>query len=398
MSNRNYFYFYAFTILLFMCFSYHMLFTWYIPKELVIFLSVSVPLLYMGRIKCDTQFSNSLLCVLWGVFTLYIVLTQELYSFMALFRKLGEFLCVVSVILLPIKQKQKLLAFVTIGLSIIIAISLPPWILHLIGIPLPHTKPFLLENGFHWVTNYYFFLAGDEFNVLKFPRFRGMCVEGGHVAPICVFLYLANDGKLLKWQKITLLSAIILSFSLAAYCTFIICYLLKSVFYTHKYRLVKLSAIVVLLFGSVYYFNNPINQNNPFYNLIIQRLEYDDEKGIAGNNRTTDYLNQKYKELMKSDRKYVGLGKELRIDNWTNDSSGIIKFIVWNGLIGTSMFFLMMFILLLYRRSYMSFVLWFCAIMNFLARDLLTNQMWIIIVILGVFVLHRGVSKPQILS
>lgn len=399
MSNRNYFIFYALSMLLIMCASYSLMFTWYIPKELIIVLSIIAPLSYLNRVKCDKRLSNILLCVLWGIIVFYMMYARGVSGPVAMLKRSGEFLCVSSIILLPIKQKQKLLKFFTLGISIIVAISLPPWILHLIGIPLPHTSPFLLEDGYHVVTNYYFFLAGDEFNVLKFPRFRGMFVEGGQVAPVCVFLYFANNKLLPLWQKITLFSAIILSFSLAGYCTFVISYILHTLLNPqNRYRILETSLFLSIIIGFFVFFNNPNNQNNPFYSLIIERLSYDDENIISGYNRTTEYLDFRYQRLMDSDERFFGIGKELREDNWSNDSSGIKKFIIWNGLIGVSLVALFMLILFLYYRSYMSFVLWFCVIMNFLVRDLLTNQMWINIVILGVFVLYSGISKPQILG
>lgn len=390
MPNRNFFYFYALSILLVMCASYSLMFTWSIPRVFIIVLSVFAPLLYLCKIKCDTRLSNILLCALWGIVVYYMMFARGISGSVAFFRRLGEVLCVVSIILLPIGQKKELLRFVTIGVSAIVAFSLPAWILHLIGVPLPHTSPFLLEDGYHWVTNYYFFLAGDEYNVLKFPRFRGMFVEGGQVAPVCVFLYFANNRQLPIWQKICLFSAIILSFSLAGYITFVICYVLHSLLNPqNKYRILKTFLFLSVIMGMFVFFNNPQNQNNPLYSLIIKRLEADDEKVIVGYNRTSEYVDYRYQQIMKSDDRYIGVGKELREDNWSNDSSGIKKFVIWNGLIGASLVALFMLILLLNHRSYMSFVMWFCAIMNFLVRDLLTNPMWMNIVILGVFMLHK---------
>lgn len=203
MKNKPLFYFYAFSVILMMCYSNNMLFTWYIPRMVIIVLSIIAPLMYMSFTKCDNRVPNVLLCLLWAIIIMYVVFTRRIFSFISLFRKIGELLCVISVILLPSEQKKELLRIVTLCLTIIIAISLVPWILYLLGVPLPHSGPILLENGFHWVTNYYFFLSGEELNPLKFPRFRGMFIEAGQIATVCVFLYFANNKKLRLWQKIT---------------------------------------------------------------------------------------------------------------------------------------------------------------------------------------------------
>ncbi|MBP5796677.1 MAG: hypothetical protein J6W26_00165 [Bacteroidales bacterium] len=360
----------------------------------IIVLSIIAPLMYMGFTQCDNRVPNLFLCLLWAIVIMYVVFTRRIFSFVSTSRKIGELLCVISVILLPYEQKKALLKFITAGLAIIFAISIPPWILHLLGVPMPHSAPFLLENGFHWVTNYYFFLAGDETNLLKFPRFRGMFIEAGQAATVCVLLYFANGRKLRLWQKISLLTAIILSFSLAAYVTFMLCFALTIILNPrNRYKIISTGLLFAVVIGFFSYFNNPQHQNNAFYNLIVERLVYDEEKGIAGNNRSSEYVEYRYEQLMNSKDKYLGLGRELNSawrtnDNWTNDSSGIRKFIIWNGLIGTALVFLYMLVLLLQHRSYGSFVIWVCVVANFLVRDLLLTPMWMIITILGVFVLH----------
>lgn len=394
MKNKPLFYFYAFSVILMMCYSNNMLFTWYIPRMVIIVLSIIAPLMYMSFTKCDNRVPNVFLCLLWAIIIMYVVFTRRIFSFISLFRKIGELLCVISVILLPSEQKKELLRIVTLCLTIIIAISLVPWILYLLGVPLPHSGPILLENGFHWVTNYYFFLSGEELNSLKFPRFRGMFIEAGQIATVCVFLYFANNKKLRLWQKITLIAAIVLSFSLAAYLTFMLCFALTIILNPrNKFKIISTGLLFAVVIGVLSYFNNPQHQNNAFYNLIVERLLYDEEKGIAGNNRSSEYVEYRYEQLMNSKDKYIGLGRELNSafrtnDNWTNDSSGIRKFIIWNGLIGTALVFLYMLVLLLQHRSYGSFVIWVCVVANFLVRDLLLTPMWMIITILGVFVLH----------
>ena len=124
MKNKPLFYFYAFSVILMMCYSNNMLFTWYIPRMVIIVLSIIAPLMYMSFTKCDNRVPNVLLCLLWAIIIMYVVFTRRIFSFISLFRKIGELLCVISVILLPSEQKKELLRIVTLCLTIIIAISL----------------------------------------------------------------------------------------------------------------------------------------------------------------------------------------------------------------------------------------------------------------------------------
>ena len=395
MSKQGLFYLYAFSILLVMCATNNLLFTWFLPKGLVSAIGIVVPLLYISNTKCDLRKTNLILCFIWGIICLYQVVNRGISSVASLSSRLGMFMCVASVIVIPMSQKKELLRYITKGIAIIVAISLPPWILHLLGVPLPHSKVFLMDDGVHWVTNYYFFLAGDEYNVLKFPRFRGLFVEGGQCAPVCVFLYFANMGVKLGWQKVVFLTALILSFSLAGYVSFTICYILYSVMIAKRYKLLKTSLFFVFVISSFTYVS--VNEKSPFNELIIQRLAYDDEKGIAGNNRTTEYAELRFLILMNSSDRYFGLGRELAHseDKWTDDSSGIKKFILWNGLIGTFLVFLFVIMLVWYNRCPLAVVLGLCAIMNFIVRDLLLSPMWITIVILGIFVLFNRYIKEE---
>ena len=45
--------------------------------------------------------------------------------------------------------------------------------------------------------------------------------------------------------------------------------------------------------------------------LIISRLEYDEEKGIAGNNRTTMFFDNQYSKMFESGDQYLGIADKI---------------------------------------------------------------------------------------
>ena len=105
----------------------------------------------------------------WFVFNVIIICVFRGTLVSQLFRLLF-FSIMTSVILLSLDEMKYLLKVLTICFVVILVISIPPWILYLTGVPLPHTGPHYHENGYHVYYDYYYFTT--QVNLTSSGYFR----------------------------------------------------------------------------------------------------------------------------------------------------------------------------------------------------------------------------------
>ena len=157
-------------------------------------------------------------------------------------------------------------------MAILLIPSMFFFFLYLLGFPLPSSN---LQYGdaFYLFSNYYFFLI-DERQLLAFiPRFQSVFPEPSHLGTVCAVLLLAQRGKWRRWWNITLLTALLISFSLGAYV-----YLVAIVFlnmWTKGRRillnLILISAVIASVIIGSFYYNDGDNLVN---SLIVLRMEW----------------------------------------------------------------------------------------------------------------------------
>ena len=330
--------------------------------------------------------SNVSLCVVFGLFCFYLTVISPFIGVIVYYPSL--WICSCSIILLTPDKKKRLLSIFTTGTAIIIAISLPAWILYLLGCSLPHGTTFEHPDGFHILTNYYFFLLNGYPGDTLIPRFASMFLEPGQLATPCVFLIFANGCNFRNIKVILLLLAVIFSFSLAGYGMLVGGLLLSSFFNSNKYRIFKgfllLSFFATVTIASIRFFDETSLLNK----FIISRLEYDEDKGIVGNNRTTYIFDYKFEQMMSSHAKYFGIAKDIdQNSNWTSNTSGIKKYIVYYGLIG--LFFLFIFCILLLAKNWSisSAIFFIVVIVGFIPRSMLLSPYWLFICLTAIPVL-----------
>ncbi len=239
------------------------------------------------------------------------------------------------------KYKQKLLLSVSVILSIIILFGFIFFIIWLL-IDIPPVgiikAPFYYSDHY----NYIFFILPIEY---LFPRFSGPFIEPGHMGMISVFLIYANnfDFKSRKFLWI-LLIGVLFSLSLAAYILLTISIILKI---RIKFRTVLISFILIL---GISYIITEIwdNGDNPVNNLIYSRLEYDEEKGIVGNNRTFERTDNYYDIIVKSGDILIGKGSKYMHEMFLTGQimgAGYKMFFMQFGIIGTIIVFVYYFII-----------------------------------------------------
>lgn len=306
---------------------------------------------------------------------------------------MGGICCVSSVLLLGNEDKEMLLDYITNVLVFISVLSLAGWIMHLVGYNVPVFQHVDLNDELHDLNNHYVYYDNVEEGVTIFPRYRGIFIEAGQLATPYVYLFFARGGKIWDWKNIVLLLSILLSFSLAGYVTLGIGLFLNSFIGNKKHKFIKMLSFSLIVGTISFFIIKAENSDNPLYTLIIERLKYDEESGIAGNNRSDDIFDYYFAQYLKSDDIVFGIGDEIEIgdSSWTNHASGIKKFFLNYGLVGV--IFMVLLTVGLLKDNFCSrtvvffIVLW----MAYIVRDLLQSQFWLIIAILGFYNL-KGIT------
>ena len=301
-------------------------------------------------------------------------------------RELAFFLSMLSLIMLPIKEKLFFLDAITNCFIIILVISIPAWILYLLGMPLPHSGVIYHPNGFHEFYDYYFFRVSSK-GLSLFPRFGSIFLEPGQLATPCAFLYFLNGANFNR-KNLVLLTAVGLSLSLIAYGLVMFGFLAYRFVSSSKYKLIKILSSMILVLGVSLYFSQDEVSDDPVSSMIISRLEYDDEYIISGNNRMSNEFRYRFASFMKTDEKYWGIYEHLKKGyDWTYNSSGILKFIVQHGLVGLILLLLFFFMFFWNKRSMFTFIWLTILITAFVVRNLLQSPLWCSIAIVGFYIL-----------
>lgn len=235
------------------------------------------------------------------------------------------YLPVFYLLLLPRDYQADLLQFVTKWFAILLIPSLLIYWAALL-IPLPSFGKFIHPTYVPF-TNYLFYIK-TTWDSGFIVRFNAFFLEPGHLAMPCVFLMMANrfDFKKNPWL-IVLLISVIFSFSLAGYVlTFIGFSLLK------VNTIGKGIAVLVFVIGFILIVQNLSGGDNSVNQLIVERLQYDESKGIKGNNRYFNNTDFEYDKALKSGDYWIGVSHKANMK--LIGGAGIKIYILKFGLIG----------------------------------------------------------------
>ncbi len=227
-----------------------------------------------------------------------------------------------------------ILTFIAKAMAILLGVSIVAYVFYLVGFPLP-SRDAEFNDGFYSYRNYFFFMIDQRTELELFPRFHSVFLEPGHLGSACVLLLLTQCGKWKKWYNVILLTATLMSFSLAAYVMLIVTVFLN-LWIQGKHFIGKLiiaiTIIATITIGSFFYRNG----DNLLHNLIVMRLEiYDGE--MVGNNRVTEDFDVEFENYLGSSDIFIG--RDMPKDMFGN--SGYKVFIYENGLIGFLLIFLL---------------------------------------------------------
>lgn len=262
------------------------------------------------------------------------------------------------------------------------AFHLHPSILLLLFMPDEH-KALLLK----WWTNLYAFILTvslidfllssttlSEFNIVQYNdredyiyinkhlclisisndiRFTSLFLEPGHTGMIAAFTILANGCNLKSMAVRLIFICSLFTFSLAAYTLNLVAFFTNAFFNNGWKKSLRFILPYILLISISYVFAKNYNNGKNFVNeLIIERIEYDNEKLIVGNNRTTESTDETFTKFINTGNIIIGMPAE-QYNRYTKkeyiQGAGYKLYLMKYGIIGT--FLICLFYYMIYKKS-----------------------------------------------
>lgn len=238
-------------------------------------------------------------------------------------------------------------------------------------------------------------IAGDYANYLFYiqplkyietgilPRFNGPFIEPGDLGCVASFILMAARFNFKRYKNLNyILLSLVVSFSLAGYILTAIGYILILLL-DNRISSKNLLFFLTLLCG-IYLFGTFYNGGDNLINdLILSRMQIDEDKGFTGNNRATDVIDA-YFLFMWSDTTKLLFGYDQATINYimeTGLGAGFKREMVCTGLVGVigiclpylyfmitspakryPFYFFLIFLLYVYQRTdtlWISFILTF---------------------------------------
>lgn len=190
---------------------------------------------------------------------------------------------------------------------IIITISFTLYILtNILNISLPFEKVIYKQ----YTLNNYFYLYTNSLNYGI--KFTGFTVEPGYISVLCICLLSLNQFRFTKISSFVYTIAILFSLSLEGYLLLIMGIILSTICREGKVsKTIKYTILVIILLSvSIYIAMNYNNGNNVVAEYIMDRLVYDEETGIVGNNRESIMAEMVVDNVFYSDQVWFGIGEE----------------------------------------------------------------------------------------
>lgn len=315
---------------------------------IVVFLLARIPFFSIKLKK--RQFINCCLCLF--MYTSISILDFSCFSSVIQYFFRYLFL-VFAVILFTDKEKILLVNTFTKVYSIVLFVSVIFYVLYLLDINIPYTiLKYESNTGYPEFKNYIFLIVPNQFEL--FYRFQSIFLEPGHVGVISSLILYLNRYDLRRKSVLIIFVSVVISFSLAAYMLLIFGYLLyfvmKGVYVFRKLLLITTILSSIVVFSLVFYVNNP---DSVYSKLIVSRLEYNEDRGLAGNNRTTDQFDHYYDNVFWGKQNmFFGIGGDDFYEKFGWGNSSFKTFIVVDGIV--SLLFLILFYFYVLYSDYSS--------------------------------------------
>ena len=284
---------------------------------------------------------------------------RDLNNASSLFNYMRLFAMTLFVITMTDNEKSKLITVVTNIYAWIVGISIVYYILIVYcDVQLPYS---IIEypgetTDYPYFKNYVFLILVETSYSLV--RLQSIFMEPGHLGMISAILLYINKYDLSKATVLIILIGLFLSFSLAAYALLVLGYILYEL---SKWKKVirrvflLISGLAVLVFISAYVYTK--YDESTLSRLILSRFEYDEEKGIVGNNRSSEHFDDYYERIFLKDANHwiTGLGASYFKTKLAGRTSSYKVFFVEYGAIGAML--LLQFYLSIFYISRSRFIL-----------------------------------------
>lgn len=317
-------------------------FLWDVHIGLVYILSILIWILFYSsmRNKHDVHLNSFFLLPVSCLFLADLIKAENIIPIKT------TLLCIVIIQLLSFNdyQRKDILKFCGVGFAIILLVSLVGFLLSWV-IPMPCYGYLYYEDNYVY-ENYLFFLKMAS--LLRGFRFTSVFLEPGHVGMICAFFLYAFKYEIKKWYVLVYLVSLICTLSLAGYLLLIIGFgfygLNKKGSDMFKWLFLGVLMSVVGYVVAIHYNGG----DNIVNSMIVERLEYDEEEGIVGNNRTDEATSQRFKSIIGTDVFWFGYSiddyEKLRGSDIIHGSGYKIE-IMSRGILGVGLIFLFYFLL-----------------------------------------------------
>ena len=328
----------------FLC-SMNIWFSWNKPRRYIDFALgvLIVACVILGNIRLRRTSRNIIAFLLLTIAYLSYNFTYNNFnSLITLATTLLTFWVIIS---LNIKDKYECLNFITTGFVVLMIPSLALWLLNWF-VALPSFGTVRIDNDYQNYlpyTNHIIFIKASIFSYGY--RFNGPFLEPGHLGMMSAFLLYANKFNFKDKRLICIIVVLLFSLSLAGYVLAAIGYCFNKFVNDRKF-LIKVACVVVAIIP-IYFFSLTYNGGHNFINeWVIERLQYDQDKGFTGNNRVFGQIDSYYDFLLSSS-KYFWTGYDKDTIKWLAEEknsrgTGYVMYVVTNGFLGliiTSLFY-----------------------------------------------------------
>ncbi len=237
------------------------------------------------------------------------------------------------------KIHRELLNFIASFFAILLPISLVVFWLSHAGLPVIKYVPPPIEQYGSDFRSYIFAMQSDYYGI----RFSSIFLEPGHLGMILSYLLYALRFNLKDIRVIIIIVSIIFTISLAAYVLMILAFALT--LYANKKLKIRYVVATILFFILLYIIAKNYNDGRNYLNgSFFKRLEFSEDKIIAGNNRTYGLFDDFYSLAMEHKNLLLwGIGTEryelLRANAYFG-GAGIKVFVLKQGMVALVFVFL----------------------------------------------------------
>lgn len=396
MSTKLLSFLFRFSIFIQICCGAHAWFVWDIENglaaQVTLIMCAAIALLYKQATRIKLRTDNAAVSVLFLYSLAYICTFKLSVTFF-----IGLAMRIIPVwVMISSRESRCLLNWIT---KAFVYILIPGLVLHVILL----FKPLIIG----YPIQYHDSVSGSFLNylVLLKPlyayseslqhRFYSVFLEPGYLGTLVAFLLYANNYNFKSRDVKVLLLAEVFSMSLAGYIISFLGYIILK-FSQHKSIRSCVFALLTLFF--CYYVAIKFNDgDNVINHLIVERLQPDEEKGIAGNNRAGEAVDFYYERVISSEQVFFGMGvdevaringNDGIVDKSTKiNGAGYKVFIVTHGIVPMLVFFLFYLIAArnfcyINKRYSYGFVFLIC--ITFMQAAYPDSNAWIIPFLLGV--------------